>query len=247
MTLPPLIDFHCHVDLFPDPPALVAACDRDSVFTLAVTTTPKAWPQNHEWTRGSRCVRAALGLHPQLAAERAIELELFDKYLPESRYVGEVGLDAGPRYANTLSVQEDVFVHVLRACAREGNKVLSIHSVRTVNRVLGCLEQHLPSGRGRAVLHWFTGSRSEARRAAALGCYFSVNSRMLESKRAELVDSLPDDRLLTETDGPFVLRGDQPSHPPDVKYTIMALAARRGWTIDYTRALLANNLKSLLT
>ena len=44
------------------------------------------------------------------------------------------------------------------------------------------IERHLPQERGVAILHWFTGSRSEARRAAALGCYFSVNRQMMESR-----------------------------------------------------------------
>jgi TatD DNase family protein len=40
------------------------------------------------------------------------------------------------------------------------------------------IEQYLPRDRGTVVLHWFTGSKSEARRAATLGCYFSVNAEL---------------------------------------------------------------------
>jgi Tat protein secretion system quality control protein TatD with DNase activity len=50
-------------------------------------------------------VRAALGLHPQLVAERAGELPLWERHLPETRYVGEVGLDAGPRFYKALDAQ----------------------------------------------------------------------------------------------------------------------------------------------
>ncbi len=58
---------------------------------------------------------------------------------------------------------------------------------------------------GCAVLHWFTGTEAEARRAVELGCYFSINREMLRSeKHRKLVSLLPRDRLLTETDGPFV-------------------------------------------
>ena len=92
----PLVDFHCHLDLYPDHAEAVARCEREGVFTLAVTTTPKAWPRNQELAAATRHVRAALGLHPQLVAERSHEIALWKELLPRTRYVGEVGLDAGP-------------------------------------------------------------------------------------------------------------------------------------------------------
>ena len=73
------VDFHCHLDLYPDHAAAIAQAEAASVFTLTVTTTPKAWPRNRELTEGTRYVRAALGLHPQLVAERAGELRLWER------------------------------------------------------------------------------------------------------------------------------------------------------------------------
>ena len=93
-----LVDFHCHLDLYPDPVAAIADAEAAGVYTLTVTTTPKAWPRNLALTQGTSRVRAALGLHPQLVSERSSEISLWETYLPEARYVGEVGLDAGPRY-----------------------------------------------------------------------------------------------------------------------------------------------------
>jgi TatD DNase family protein len=90
-----LVDFHCHLDLFPDPVSAVSDAEEAGVYTLTVTTTPKAWPRNHDLTRKTRFIMAALGLHPQLVAERAAEIALWEEYLPQARYVGEVGLDAG--------------------------------------------------------------------------------------------------------------------------------------------------------
>src|SRR5687768_17992867 len=45
-----MIDFHCHLDLYPDHAAAVAECERGRIYTLAVTTTPKAWPRSEEHT-----------------------------------------------------------------------------------------------------------------------------------------------------------------------------------------------------
>ncbi len=248
MSSPALIDFHCHLDLYPDHVQAIADCERERVFTLAVTTTPKAWARNHELTKGTKYVRAALGLHPQLIGQRAQEIGLWEELLPQTRYVGEVGLDAGPRFYRSFEAQKAVFERVLTACARAGDKVLTIHSIRAAKTVLDMLEQHLPARRGTAVMHWFTGSQSEARRAVDLGCYFSVNHEMLASaKHAELVRTLPLDRLLTETDGPFTRSDDRPARPSDVSATVVQLAQLLGRPQNAVAELLLSNLRSILT
>jgi TatD DNase family protein len=128
---PNYVDLHCHLDLYPDFMSAVQDAERAAVYTLTMTTTPKAWPRNREVTEATHYVRAALGLHPQLVYERAHEISLWDQYLPEARYVGEVGIDAGPRYYRSLDPQKEVFVHMLQGCARYGDKILSVHTVRS--------------------------------------------------------------------------------------------------------------------
>ncbi len=195
------------------------------MYTLTVTTTPKAWARNYAATTKTKYVRAALGLHPQLVGDRASELALWEELLPRTRYVGEVGLDAGPRFYSSFAEQQRVFERVLQACATAGDKILTIHSVRATRQVLNMIEAHLPRGRGTPVLHWFTGTAAEARRAVELGCYFSINAEMMvDQKRRTLVAELPYDRLLTETDGPFTKTGERPSAPADVVDAVLALA-----------------------
>lgn len=243
---PRWVDFHCHVDLYPDHANVIAECDRERVATLAVTTTPKAWRRNKELAQSSDHVRVALGLHPQLIAERADEVALFERLLPEARYVGEVGLDAGPRFYRTFADQERVFATILAACAEQGGKILTIHSVRSVGKVLGHLEARLLPDRGCAVLHWFTGTVAEAKRAADLGCYFSINAEMLRSpKHRALVSQLPLGRLLTETDGPFVSLDHRPARPVDVEQTVTALANILSMTAADASSLIVRNLANL--
>lgn len=243
-----LVDFHCHLDLYPDHEALIAECDREGVATLTVTTTPKAWPRNREMTERSTHVRVALGLHPQLVAEREGEIALFEKYLRDARYVGEVGLDAGPRFYSSFQAQERIFERVLRASAEQGGKILTVHSVRSVGKVLGHIERSLPQDRGTVVLHWFTGTASEAQRAIELGCYFSINSEMTRSlKHRQLVVGLPADRLLTETDGPFVQDSGTPVRPKDVGRAVSEIAELRGIPNGEMAALLIRNLRKLVT
>lgn len=245
---PRWVDFHCHLDLYRDHAALIAECDRERVATLAVTTTPKAWKRNREMALRSQHVRVALGLHPQLVAERAGELPMFEALLPDARYVGEIGLDAGPRFYRSFPEQERIFERILRACAEQGGKILTVHSVRSVTKVLDHIEAALPQDRGRVVLHWFTGTPAEARRAAKLGCYFSINSEMLRSpKLRQLVGQLPLERLLTETDGPFVEHEGAPVRPPSVSRTVHELAAALGTENPVVGTTIISNLRSLLS
>jgi TatD DNase family protein len=241
------VDFHCHLDLYPDHEAAIARAENAGIYTLTVTTTPKAWPRNAELTRCCRFVRPALGLHPQLVAEREAELPLWERHLADTRYVGEVGLDAGPRFYRSFDAQLRVFRFVLERCAEAGRKILTVHSVRSVKLVLDMIEAHLPPDRGRVVLHWFTGSRSEARRAAALGCYFSINAEMARSDRGRaLLAELPLDRLLTETDGPFTQVGGRPAEPADVAAAVGAIASARNLAADDVARAVLSNLRQLL-
>ncbi|WP_208950381.1 Qat anti-phage system TatD family nuclease QatD [Rahnella sp. ChDrAdgB13] len=242
------VDFHCHLDLYPDHKAIIAECDKARVATLAVTTTPKAWQRNNELTEHSPFVRVGLGLHPQLVAEREHEVKLLERYLPVTRYVGEIGLDAGPRFYKSFEAQERVFSRILHACAEQGDKILSIHSVRAVAKVLSHMEKSHLNENGQVILHWFTGTVSEARRAAELGCYFSINEEMLRSvKHRKLINSLPLSRLLTETDGPFIQNETVPIRPRDVYRTVRGIAELHGLSSEAVSSLILSNLRNLVT
>jgi TatD DNase family protein len=146
-----------------------------------------------------------------------------------------------------LETQRQVFEHILRASARAGGKVLTIHSVRATRAVLDLIESHLTASSSKAVLHWFTGTKAEARRAADLGCYFSINSEMLNRERqSAIVAALPIDRLLTETDGPFVQVAGRPVKPSDVVKTVAALARIRAVDDIEMARTIRENLKRLV-
>jgi len=214
---------------------------------LAVTTTPKAFPRNRQLAINSEFVRVALGLHPQLVEERASELDLFKRLLPDTRYVGEVGLDAGPHHYRSFDLQKQVFRTVLGLCANAGDKILSVHSVRAAKYILDLIEELLPTDRGKVVLHWFTGSVSDAQRGVELGCFFSVNEQMLGTQNGERIARvIPDNRLLTETDGPFFKRAGIPIEPGDVGRTVDKLAELKGVSIQTVQKQVVLNFSALL-
>ena len=193
------------------------ACDRMRCITLAVTTTPKAFERNRGMASNTSHVHAALGLHPQLVAERASEITLFEELAPSTRFIGEIGLDAGRRFYPSFERQKDVFERALIICARLGDKVISLHSVRTAKLVLDGVERTGVYRTCRPVLHWFNGSGPEIRRAVDLGCLFSVNTQMLlTSKGKALLKNVPITSLLTETDAPFQSVNNKTMLPGDV-------------------------------
>lgn len=219
-----IADMHCHVDLYPDYEAVAQEAAERNIFVLAVTTTPKAWRGTTDRLRRFANVHVALGLHPELAHIRADEITLFRSLLNETRFVGEVGLDGSRAFREHAGIQIKVFMAVLNACQKEGGRVLTIHSRRAAETVLGCLKKH--DNFGLAILHWFTGTKQELEIAIRLGCWFSVGPAMLKTagglQRAAL---MPRERILLETDGPFGTVNDVALRPAEVCDAIDSLAA----------------------
>jgi len=154
---------------------------------------------------------------------------------------------ASPQYYRSFDLQREVFTRILQKCAAAGGKILTVHSLRSAKAVLDLVETHLPPATGKVVLHWFTGTKSEARRALDLGCYFSINAAMLRNEKGrDLVAALPADRLLTETDAPFTKINNRPTSPIDVKDTVQILAGLRGVTEELQTAAINSNLRDLL-
>jgi TatD DNase family protein len=219
------VDFHCHLDLYPDPVAVATQAHNKRVRTLAVTTTPRAWPHEREMFAHLDFVRLALGIHPELAAARASEITLWERYLDETRYVGEIGLDGRPGARATLAQQRGIFKRILDVCAERGGKVLTVHSAAIATEVVETITKHLAPDRGRVVLHWYIGSKTATSLAIEHGCYFSVNAAMLRSEAAKKTLSLiPQHRILTETDGPFTNHDGRAATPADIPDTVAQLA-----------------------
>ena len=229
----PAVDMHCHLDLYPDPHAQVERIALQKAYVLSVTTTPKAWRGTAKLAQGHSRIKTALGLHPHLAGDRKSELKLFDELLPETRYVGEVGLDGGKEYALTWRDQIGVFDHVLASCTQAGGRILTLHSRNAATAVLDALEHH--PGYGVAVLHWFSGTARELQRAVDMGCWFSVGYAMLKGKKGrDLTARMPMHRVLTETDGPIATVRNHPLQPAECAAALEVLAEL--WMVDSRQA-----------
>jgi len=235
---------HCHLDLYPEPFKVAEECKKRGTYVLSVTTTPKAWEGTCKLAVGTQRIRTALGLHPQIAHQRSNELELFSKLLPDAKYVGEIGLDGGNGFRDHWKIQLRVFREILKTVHLAGGRIMTIHSRASATPVL----KEITEIDGIPVLHWFTGTKTELKRAIDIGCWFSVGPAMLNTKKGiGLVSMMPKDKVLTETDGPFATYKGNPLMPWESSIAANQLGKLWNLPIEQTKMLITQNLKSLIS
>ncbi|MCE7798265.1 TatD family hydrolase [Sphingobium sufflavum] len=240
-----LIDFHCHLDLYPDPAATTRKAVEEGVYILSVTTTPSAFSGTSALAPAGSRIRTALGLHPELAASRWHELPLFHDLLPTVDYIGEVGLDGSPPHRDTLATQAAVLHEILDACAAAGGRTISLHSRGAAVMLLDMLEFEPLAGT--FVLHWFSAKPAIIQRAADLGCWFSVGSAMMASRSGrEAVNAMPIDRMLPETDGPFGMTQGVPLAPGGAGSVYHDFAELKGMSVKDAERLMTGNFRRLV-
>ena len=237
------VDTHFHLDLWQEADKLVSEIEAKGVYTIAVTNSPSVFDYTFQLTQGKKYIRPAIGLHPELVAQRQSELVLFLKCLSQTRYVGEIGLDYGRRVEEE-EIQRKAFLAILKACAEQKNKVLTVHSRNSADDVISMLGNSFP---GKVIMHWYSGSLAMLRRGIDYGFFFSVNYAMTTSKRgARLIVEIPADRLLTESDGPFVIIKKTPSSPLSISSVVKNLAGLRKVDHEELACAIIGNFHSLL-
>lgn len=233
-------DMHCHLDLYDDPVAVAVSANNSSIFTLAVTNLPSAYYAAKPHMRSFHHLKLALGLHPLLAEHHTShEKRLFRRAFSETEYVGEIGLDFSSKDQETRETQIASIRLVLHLLQGQ-QKVVSIHSRRAESAMLDMLLEY---GVGPVVFHWYSGPLTILDQIVERGDYFSINTAMVGSKNGQrIVERIPRERLLTETDGPFIIVDKRPSVPADVCLIQEILATSWCETVEDVRARLSQNL-----
>lgn len=237
-------DMHCHLDLYKSPKEIISECDKKGLYVLSVTTTPKAYIGSNRLVSGCKRIKTALGFHPELAHLRHDELGVFDILLPQVKYVGEIGLDGGTDYKKYADIQLKVFRHILRGVHKHGGKIMSIHSRGSADKVVN----ELKGIDGVPIFHWFTGTKAELTQAIDIGAWFSVGPAMLNSKKGkEIIELIPKNRLLTETDAPFAKINGQSLFPWDVDKAISGISEIWGCDSETVEEKLEGNFRKILS
>lgn len=207
-----LVDAHIHVDRLDDPQGFARQALADGVGLFSSTLVPEEFIRVRQLLGDFPNVRVGVGLHPWWVSEDAAKAQEQARKavvaLHEWSYVGEVGLDAAASHQTTFGNQLLAFDTIMRACAEEGGKVISIHCVRAYDQLFDILQKTGVTDSCTCILHWFSGTHDNLLEAIGLGCWFSVGKRMLDTKRGRAyVQAMPIDRLLLETDAPPVEQG----------------------------------------
>jgi len=207
-----MIDMHCHLDLYNNPVTLIPEIKKRCRYVLAVTTSPRAWQKAKQVFSGIDCIQVALGLHPEILAAKANEIDLLLANIRNCAVIGEVGIDGSAQYKSLLEMQRSFFREIVIESELQGGKPISIHSRNATKLVLDVVEQN--SRKNVPILHWFSGTAKQIEEANALGCWFSVNPTMISNRKGrELVAKMPISRILPETDAPFTEKNGTPYMP----------------------------------
>jgi TatD DNase family protein len=238
-----LVDSHCHLD-FPDFAGEVdAVVARARVAGIARIVTISTRVKRHAEVLGIAerfdDVYCSVGTHPHYAQE---ELDVpIDELITRTRHpkvvaIGEAGLDyhydRSPRAAQEQGFRNHI------AAARATGLPLVIHSRDADEDMARTLEEETGRGAFPAVLHCFTGGRELARRGIALGLFISFTGILTFKKSDELraiAQSLPADRILIETDAPYLAPGPhrgKRNEPAYVLETAKVLAESRGVSLE---------------
>jgi TatD DNase family protein len=172
---------------------------------VAVTREPAEWAA--ALARRDPSTLWAIGAHPSVAeAIDTFDTDRFREALSMASFVGEVGL--GARAKTSPERQRHVFHAVLDTLVQDPRPV-TIHSTAATNDVLNALRERAVAA---PILHWWRGDPTQTTAAVKLGCYFSVNAHEVTEPR--VLDLVPRERVLTETDFPHTRRYDRASTRP---------------------------------
>lgn len=209
------IDFHVHIDHYDDADKILNKCEENQILTLFVTNLPEIFEKHYKYYRQFKYTRLALGYHPDLISydEYPFNENLFNSQLLLTKYIGEVGLDFSKHNLPYKEKQIEVFKKIVFMGSMM-DKIFSIHSRKAEKEVVEILEKYDVK---KAIFHWYTGPLKLIDKILELGYYFSINIGMLKSMNGrKILQRLPLDRIIIESDGPFTKYLDRVSRPEEI-------------------------------
>ncbi len=236
----PLFDSHAHLD---DPQLapelenwLQIARDNGLIGVTAIATTAATSQSCFDLALANDMIYASVGIHPNHCHEASPEdWELVCKLALEAKTVaiGETGLDRHWDYC-PIETQRIWFERHIQL-SFETNKPLVVHMRDCESDILDALRPHAEKQPINGIMHSFSGEWETAAQCLEWGMHISFAGMVTFKKSDELREiaaRVPDDRLLIETDSPYLTphphRGKRPNHPAMVRHTAECLADVRG-------------------
>jgi TatD DNase family protein len=194
-----LIDTHFHLDHYKNYLEIAKTITEKRQYTICVTNSPGVFLSCKNIMSETKYLKFAIGFHPQESALNTSDMRDFTRLIRLTNYVGEIGLDYTSKSYMNRQQQLRFFTQIVEICVSE-NKLMTIHLRKAEEDAISILEKFKPN---KAIIHWYTGNRDNMLRLVDLGCYFSVNANMVNSRDSEKYHLLPRERLLIESDGPY--------------------------------------------
>ncbi|KQR83940.1 TatD family hydrolase [Sphingomonas sp. Leaf343] len=234
-----LADSHCHLNykgLVEDQPAVLArARARGVTAMLNIATRESEWDAVLATAEREPDVWATVGIHPHEADQHAhVDTAKLVERATHPRIVGigESGLDYHYDHSDRERQQASFRAHI--AACRDTGLPLIVHTRDAEEDTAAILAEEMGNGAYPGVIHCFTASRSFADKALALGFYISISGIVTFKNAIDLqatARDLPAERILVETDAPFLApvphRG-RPGEPAFVVDTLAFVAKLRG-------------------
>lgn len=254
---PHLFDTHAHLadeQLAADVPSVIARAATAGVASiLAVGTTAETSRQCLKLASEYPGVWSSAGIHPNHASEsQPGDWDEIVRLAAEPRVVaiGETGLDLYWKDV-PLAVQQDYFDRHIRL-SQMARKPLVIHLRETAAEIYAMLAEARHRGPLLGIMHSFTGTAEQASQFLDLGLHVSFAGMVTYKKSDDLravAAGIPADRLLVETDSPYLSpephRGQRPNEPSRVVHTAECLAKVRGVSLAELAAQTTANARAL--
>lgn len=253
-----LVDSHCHLDFSdfePERDAVVQrALDAGVKRMVTISTRVRKFDTIRALAEAYDCVYCSVGTHPNNAHEEldvtADDLVRLAEH-PKVVAIGEAGLDYHYDYAPPEAQRQGFLVHI--EAARRTQLPLVIHARSADDDMADILERETEKGAFPFILHCFSSGRALAEKGIELGGYISF-SGILTFKNSpeirEIAGIVPRDRLLVETDAPFLAplphRGKR-NEPSFVQHTAAMLAETIGVSNDEVARITSDNVFRLFS
>lgn len=252
-----LVDSHCHLDMLDLEssggslqPYLDEAAANGIEHMLCVSVNFEDWERMRDKVEGYSEVSISVGVHPDYpdCHEPGVEELVGRAASPGVVAVGETGLDYFHGKGD-LEWQRDRFRTHIRA-ARECGKPLIIHTRQAKEDTLRIMAEERAVEAG-GVMHCFTEDLDMAQRAMDMGFYISFSGIVTFKNAVELKEvarQVPADRMLVETDSPYlapVPKRGKPNQPAYVRYVAEYLAELRGESFEDLAAVTTDNFYRL--
>jgi len=251
-----LIDSHCHLNypgLVEDQQGVLARAREAGVTgMLGISTKLHEWPDVIAIAEREPDVWASIGIHPHEAdAHAEVDTEKLVEAAAHPRVVaiGETGLDYYYDHSDRAQQQRSFRSHI--AASRTTGLPLIVHTRDAEADTAAIMREEMEEGAYRGVIHCFTASRDFAEAALALGFYISLSGIVTFKNARDLQETaklVPSDRLLIETDAPFLapvpVRG-RTCEPAFVSHTARFVAELRGTSVDEIMRTTADNFFQL--